>query len=298
MRQTGTRPDGRPVFARDVVPGISDMIFLTNTDQGDAWSVAFKVERPFRDRFFANVSYLYGESTSILDGTSSQARSNWVNVYVPGDTNNPPLARSNFDPGHRITASGSYQLPLPAGFSATASVFYSGQSGRPWSANYGFDFNGDGGGTNDLLYIPASASEGYNFTQGTFDDLMAFVNAEKCLSDYIGKIHERNACRSPWQNTLDFKFNLGLPIKRAKVELTWDVLNVLNLTDHESGVLRYANFNDLLVVRPSVSSSTGVVTYDLRNIFTNGVRQDPEGLFTRNDLLSRWQMQFGARVRF
>jgi hypothetical protein len=298
MQQTGTRPDGRPVFSRNVVPGISDMIFLTNTDQGDAWSVAFKVERPFRDRFFANVSYLYGESTSILDGTSSQARSNWVNVYHPGDTNNPPLARSNFDPGHRITASGSYQLPLPAGFSATASVFYSGQSGRPWSANYGFDFNGDGGGTNDLLYIPASASEGYNFTQGTFDDLMAFVNAEKCLSDYIGKIHERNACRSPWQNTLDFKFNLGLPIKRAKVELTWDVLNVLNLMDHESGVLRYANFNDLLVVRPSVSSSTGVVTYDLRNIFTNGVRQDPEGLFTRNDLLSRWQMQFGARVRF
>jgi hypothetical protein len=298
MRQTGTRPDGRPVFARNVVPGISDLIFLTNTDEGDAWSVAFKVERPFRNGFFANVSYLYGESRSILDGTSSQARSNWVNVYNPGDTNNPPLRRSNFDPGHRITASGSYLLPLPAGFSATASVFYSGQSGRPWSANFGTDFNNDGGSTNDLLYIPASAAEGYNFTNGTFEDLMAFVNAEACLSDFIGKIHERNACRSPWQNTLDFKLNLGLPVKRAKVELTWDVLNVLNLLNNENGVLRYANFNDLLVVRHSVSSSTGVVTYNLQNLFIDGVRTTPEEQFTRNDLLSRWQMQFGARVRF
>jgi hypothetical protein len=299
LRQTGTRPDGRPVFARDVVPGISDLIYLTNTDQGDAWSVAFKVERPFRNGFFANVSYLYGESTSILDGTSSQAASNWGNVYVPGDPNNPPLTRSNFDPGHRITASASYAVPMPGGLSATASMFYSGQSGRPWSANYAFDYNGDARGTNDLLYIPASATEaGYVYTNGTYDDLLAFVNAEQCLADYIGQIHERNACRSPWQNTLDFKLNLGIPVKRTRIELTWDILNLINLVDSDSGVLRYANFNDLLVVRPSFNNTTGVVTYDLRNLFVDGVRQTPEDQFTRNDLLSRWQMQFGVRVRF
>jgi hypothetical protein len=189
---------------------------------------------------------------------------------------------------------------MPAGFTATASVFYSGQSGRPWSALYGNDYNGDGRSStssNDLLYIPASADEGYVFTRGTFEDLMTFVNSEQCLSDYIGKTHERNVCRAPWQNTLDFKFNLGLPIKRAKVELTWDVLNLLNLIDSESGIIEYANFNDLLVVRPSVSSA-GVVTYDLRNFVVNGVVQTPNEQFTRNDLASRWQMQFGARIRF
>ena len=96
---------------------------------------------------------------------------------------------------------------------------------------------------------------------------------------------------------MDFKFNLGLPIKRAKVELTWDVLNLLNLVDSENGVLEYANFNDLLVVRPDVRTP-GVVVYDLQNLFLNGVRQNPRDQFTRNDLFSRWQMQFGARVRF
>jgi hypothetical protein len=45
------------------------------------------------------------------------------------------------------------------------------------------------------------------------------------------------------------------------------------------------------------------VNYNLANLFVtdssgNRVRQDPEDQFTRNDLLSRWQMQFGVRVRF
>ncbi|HET7219463.1 MAG TPA: carboxypeptidase regulatory-like domain-containing protein [Vicinamibacterales bacterium] len=295
LRQTGTRPDGRPTYARDVSTQISDAILLTNTDQGSAWSIVFKVDRPFRNHFFMSASYLYGESTSILDGTSSQAASNWGNVYVPGSPNDPPLVRSNFDPGHRITVSGGYDIPMPAGLSLTASAYYSGQSGRPWSANFATDYNGDGRTTNDLLYIPASASE-FTFTNGTFDDLMAFVNAEPCLAEYIGKIHERNTCRAPWINTFDARLNLGLPFKRVKAEITWDLLNLFNLFDRSNGLLEYANFNDLLVVR--ATTTTTPITYNLSNLFLNGVRQTPEEQFTRNDLLSRWQMQLGARIRF
>ena len=293
--QTGTRPDGRPVYTRNRVAGISDLILLTNTTEGDSWSAAFKVERPFRNRFFVNAAYLYGRSRSIMDGTSSQAASNWGNVYVGGDPNNPPLTRSNFDPGHRVTISGSYDIPVGAGFSATASVFYSGQSGRPWSANYATDYNGDVRTTNDLLYIPANASE-YTFASGTFEDLMTFVRAEQCLADYIGRIHERNACRAPWMNTLDGRFNLGLPFKRVRAEITLDVLNMLNLFDNQSGLIKYANFNDLLVVRPTTTTSP--ITYNLSNIVINGVAQTPEQQYTRFDLASRWQMQLGGRIRF
>ena len=185
---------------------------------------------------------------------------------------------------------------MPMGLDARVAVFYSGQSGRPWSALYVFDANGDQRATNDLLYIP-TATDNITYTGGTYEDLLAYVNAEPCLSKYIGKIHERNACRSPWINTFDVKFNVGLPVRKAKVELTWDILNLLNLIDPDSGVLRYANFNDLLVVRPTIVSGQ-MTTYNLQNLFLNGVRQTPEEQFTRNDLLSRWQMQFGARVRF
>jgi hypothetical protein len=297
LQQVGTRgPDSRPLYARNVVPTISDAIFLTNTSQGDAWSIVFKVDRPFRNGFFLNGSYLYGESTAILDGTSSQAASNWGNVYIPGNPNDPPLVRSNFDPGHRITLSGGYDIPVGGGFTVTASAYYSGQSGRPWSANYGTDYNGDVRTTNDLLYIPARADE-VTFTNGTFNDLMTFVNAEPCLADYIGQTHERNACRAPWINTFDMRLNVGLPFKRVKAEITWDLLNLINLMDRNAGLLEYANFNDLLVVRHSVNSN-GSINYNLANLFPNGVLQTPEEQFTRNDLQSRWQMQLGARIRF
>jgi hypothetical protein len=94
------------------------------------------------------------------------------------------------------------------------------------------------------------------------------------------------------------KFNVGVPVGRTKVELTWDILNVLNLINNEYGVLEYANFNDLLVLSPSVNATTGVTTYNLSNLFASGVRRNPEDLFTRSDLLSRWQMQWGIRFRF
>jgi hypothetical protein len=298
LREIGTRPDGRPVFARNLVPSLTDVIFLTNTDQGDSWSVMFKVDRPFRNRLFMNASYLYGRSRAIMDGTSSQAASNWGNVYVPGDPNNPPLTLSNFDPGHRLTIAGGYDIPLGAGYTATASLFYGGQSGRPYSLSYDRDYNGDTRGFNDLVYIPASAGE-VTFTNGTFDQFMTFINSEDCLAEFVGEIHERNACRSPWMNTLDFRVNVGLPFKRVKAEITWDVLNLINLFDDQKGLVRWANFNQLTVIRPQSPFPVGATpAYDLRAIVVGGQVQTPDNLFVRDDLRSRWQMQLGARLRF
>ena len=37
-----------------------------------------------------------------MDGTSDQAASNWGNVYVPGDPEQPAAGAIDFDPGHRI----------------------------------------------------------------------------------------------------------------------------------------------------------------------------------------------------
>ncbi len=296
----GTRPDGRVLFARNKVPSLTDVIFLTNTDQGDSWSIVFKVDRPYRNGVFMSGSYLYGEARSILDGQSSQAASNWANVYVPGDINNPPLVRSNFDSGHRITMAGGYDLPVGKGFTAVVSLFYSAQSGRPWSANYNGDANGDVRFTNDLVYFPAREGE-VTFTNGTFADFQQFVNSEECLAAYVGEIHVRNVCRAPWINTFDFRLNVGLPFKRLKAEITWDVLNLLNLFDSQKGLVRFANFNDLLLAVPTYPANLPP-NYNIAGLFATvdgqRVLQTPQQLMIRDDLRSRWQMQLGARIRF
>jgi hypothetical protein len=284
-----TRQDGRPVFVR-VSNAFSNAILLENTNQGDQWSINFQLQRPFKNGFTMSGSYLYGESTSILDGTSSQAASNWGNLIVPGDVNDPPLTRSNFDPGHRITIFGAHDVPLGRGFSATASLFYVGQSGRPFNlTSLNVDINGDARTNNDSLYLPQSADE-VTFTNGTFNDWQGFINGNECYGKYVGQIIPRNACRAPWTNQLDFKFNVQLPYKRVRTEVTFDLLNLFNLFDRGAGLVEFANFNSLQPAAVTIANNR--YNYNIASITGN------TAIFLRDDLRSRWQAQLGARIRF
>ena len=195
---------------------MSDAILLQNSSKGYNWNASFEVRRPFRNGFLPQGRTPYGVSKSIMDGTSDQAASNWGNVYVPGDPNDPPLVRSNFDPGHRISFSAAYDIPLYKEVKLTTSVFYSGQSGRPYTLTKSSDVNGDVRATNDLLYIPSSPTE-FTYRNGTaaatYEDFISLIQNDDCLADYIGTIIPRNACRAPWTNTFDGRLALQLPVQ-------------------------------------------------------------------------------------
>lgn len=291
--QTGTRPDGRPLYSR-LYPSLSNVLLLTNTTEGYNYTITGKVDRPFRNGWFATGSYLYGDARTIQDGTNSTAFSTWANVYTL-DTNDPALTRSNFSVGHRITLGGSKTVPLGKGVAGTFSLYYNGQSGRPYVALFNGDVNGDSRTTNDLLYVPASEGQ-VLITNGTWADLDAFLSSDSSTHEVRGEIAERNGGRSPWVNTLDFRFAANIPTgSRVKVEATMDVLNLLNLFDKNNGEVYYAAFNDILAVRfGGVDAATGKYIYDVSPLkastFGNG--------FTRDDLRSRWQAQWGLRVRF
>ncbi len=180
--------DGRTVMARKVST-MSDAIFLTNSTQGSSWSLAFKVDKPWKNNWMASASYLYNQSKSIMDGTSSQAASNWGYNLTPGNPNETPLATSNYDVRHRINVSLSYQLNIPH-VPTTLSMFYNGQSGRPYAMIFysSTNINGDFRTTNDLMYIPRNVSE-VVVTKGTPDQLAAFLAADPCVNQYRGIDH-------------------------------------------------------------------------------------------------------------
>jgi hypothetical protein len=291
LRQTGTRPDGRPFYGR-VNTAFSDVILLTNTDQGNSWNLAFKVDRPLRNNWMATGSYMHGKSKSVNDGGSSQARSNWINTYSSGDINNVPVATSNFDPAHRITLSGSYKFDLRRA-RLMASLYFNGQSGRPYAYAYNTDVNGDGGTGNDLLYIPTQGQ--FAFTNGTYDDLVNFINAGNCTDagTAVGSIVERNSCRAPWTNSMDFRLAVDVPINRVDTQLTFDVQNLLNLLDSSKGLVQYATFNELQPIRAVFNAASNTYTYDVNTVARPGGTR-----FSRDDLRSRWQAQIGLKVRF
>lgn len=293
---TITGVSGRPFYNRRFTT-LSDAILLTNTHQGYNWTAAYEVRRPFKDGWFFSAAYSYNEAKTLMDGTSDQAASNWGNVYTPGDPNNPPLARSNFAAGHRITASAAYDIHLVKNTKATVSVFYSGQSGRPYTLAFGRDVNGDGRGSNDLLYIPSSATDGgYTYTGGTYDDLLKFVSGDGCLKQYIGQTIPRNACRAPWTNTLDGRVAVALPFKKVKAEITLDALNLLNLLHSSWGQFQYASFNEITVIQPTPTSVTAINPFTGYNL--SGLTSPTFTKFLRDDLRSRWQLQLGGRISF
>jgi len=297
LQQISTLPiDQRPVYARNKVPTLGDVLLLTNTTEGNSWTISFEGKRPFRSGLFLDLAYLYGEATSTMDGNRDTAASMFGTVYHPGDPNHAPVARSDYDPGHRINLTLTYDHNLGKGFTSTSSLFYSGQSGRPYSLLWGAgastgSVNGDTQLNNDLLYLP-KPTDNLVYTNGTYADLEKFLNLHECTASQIGTIMKRNTCRAPWTTTLDARFAVGLPFKKTKSEITFDILNLANLIDSGSGAFRYANFNDIIPV--SATAQNGIVTG--MNLATLNSPTFSE--FTFSDLRSRWQLQLGGRVRF
>ena len=250
------------------------MILLTNTDDGSQWSVSGKLERPFRNGLYASASYIYGRAESVNDGTSSQALSNWRFVYVPGDINNPPVAYSNFDVRHRINAAVSWDVKLFSHAGAVLSLFYNGQSGpavlgavqhrrqrrrhhrqRPAST------------------CPANVNE-VVVRNGTPAQLEAFIANDPGLAANRGRIVPRNASRSPWTDTLDFRAAVNVPWGRRKVELTLDMLNLINLIDSDKGRFTFTSNQNIAPIQyGGIDAATGKPIYNIATIASPDLQQ-------------------------
>jgi hypothetical protein len=290
----GTLPDGRFTYTK-FDSALNDVLLLSNTTKGGQWTLTFKLERPFRNGFYFGGSYLYNQAKSINDGTASTAGSNWANNPVQYDANNPPLTTSVFQVGSRVNLTAAVPIPLGKGFRSTASFFYNGQTGRPYVIMFIGDANGDGRSNNDIAFVPASPDQ-VAVINGTWDQLNAFLSADSASKNNRGTIPVRNAGLAPWTNSLDARYAVSLPTGgRTKVELTMDVFNILNLLNKNWGWAYFPLFP---------ASGGGLIGY---NGLTSGKETlnlntiaSPNflGTFTRDDLRSRWQAQWGVRVRF
>ncbi len=292
-------PDGRNTYKK-FDSNLNDVMLLSNTSKGKSWSVSYKVERPFRRGLYVSGSYLYGRAYSVNDGTSSVARSNWSGTPIGIDTNNPPLTRSRYEPGHRVNMALTMPIKLPKGLRSAASIFYNGQSGFPYSLVFNGDANSDGVTNNDLLYIPASANDVvvYSSTSGqqvSYSMLQDYIN-NAGAQEYAGKISPRMMAHASWFNQMDFRYSVSVPTYReTKVEITIDVFNFLNFLNKSWGWQYFGSFpGNTQIGYGGIDSATGKMRYNLNTIASPNY----QGIFTRDDLRSRAQAQIGFRYRF
>jgi outer membrane receptor protein involved in Fe transport len=245
-----TTPGARRVITAIGRPSVAfseGVIEVTNQSKDYNWSVSGQLRKSFGGDLDLTTSYTYLESKDVQSLTSDRAISNWRNGMQPfGSITDPPLANSYFDRPHRFVASGNYTLPWK-NWPTNISMYYEGTSGSVLTYTANGDLNGDGFNGNDAIYIPTSATDP-NLAFGTVvatvftpnaqmaQDFDRFVSANKCLDEQRGSIMERNSCRGPWQNRMDFSLRQSLPAVRGqRLAVQLDILNFLNFMNKDWG---------------------------------------------------------------
>lgn len=290
------------------------IIFGSNTSEGYSYNFATTLTKKFRNGL-ASVSYSYGDSWGIFEGTSSQNNSQWAGIITVNGANNPGGAQRNaFSQGHRYTSLVSYSFKyLNDRLKTTISLFYEGQEGAPYSFVYSNASRLLNDGSNRaLIYIPKDRND-INLQNGylgysadyQWEVLNAFIESDSYLRRNRGKYAERNSHRMPWSHVVDLRilqdFNLRLGQKEHTFQFSFDIVNLTNLLNKNWG-RRYIN-----------SSFNGYGIIDVVNITNNndgtytplfGVnpdllnRQSIQQLDNIGTISSIWQLQFGIRYFF
>jgi hypothetical protein len=305
--------DNRPFYTRsfgDLLDNTYGRIILaSNTGGGNATNATFTLRKPFENGFAGSVSYTYGESNKIFDGTSSQNSSQWRNIQtVNGKNSNIPVGRSDFALGNRITANASYEFKWNDNVKTTVALFYEGVQSGPYSFTYRDtrDLLNDDSRDNALIYIPRDASEiqfsGDAAEQAAkWQQLDTFISSIDYLNENRGSYAERNAVRGPWNHVVDFKllqdFSIKFGEKTHTLQLSADIFNFTNLLNKNWGQRKFIRNN----VNPltTVSTSGGTPTFDINSGAYNAdgtpniEEIDDAGLQS-----SRWQAQLGVRYIF
>lgn len=284
---------GAPIYTR-LSTKFNDMILLSNTTKGEQQNLVVQLEKRFPFGLYVNGSYAYMNAKSAFEATSSVAYSNWQFQTGNGDIYTQQLTRSFFDVPNRFNVVVT-QAFKTGPLNHNVGLIYFAQSGQPYSILMGGDPNKDGASGNDQLFVPQNYSDvvwkGAGApTEAQWNTFLSTTGLDK----YRGRVAPRNALDAPWIHSLDFHYDVTLPIKVVQAQLTFDVLNLINLVDHNAGLLRYVNFQTYTALNYSgIDAATGKPIYTVNSGALNEGRQ-----YSTNDLRSRYQLKWGARLSF
>ena len=310
--ETGQR---RVYYGDDVVidDRYSAVHRVGSTSQGYTYDITARVQNELRDfllegdRLFLNLAYTYGDAFGANEGTSSQINSLWRGTPTVQGLNDLETARSQFSIGHRVLASGVFRKAFFGNAATTVSLFYTGESGRPFS--YTIDNSDDmlgapGARDAGLLFVGSNLTFENPADQAAFD---AYVASSDYLSGRRGDYAERNGSRAPFENIFDLRLEqevfANFAGRNRGLSVSLDVFNVGNLLNSDWGV-RYQNpfAVELIEFRRFQDPENGDFTPVYRLDFNPEDTPTEEALFEQevvdngSPYSSRWFMQLGLRL--
>lgn len=308
-------PDGfEPIRRAD---GFSSVLAMENDERSAiAYALAFDVEKRIADWFHLRGSYSMARSDdnqSLLFGDQVM---NFAASPIGLHPNQVGPSPSQFDRPWKFVVNTSFRVPRRWGGSEL-SVLYVGQPGIPYSYVYGTDINGDGypgagiplDASNDLIFVPdpPTSIPGSLTARSLFGRL---VGMEPCLAQARarGGIMRRNTCRGPATHRVDLRLIQPVHFGGLRLEVSGDVLNVLNLLNNDWG--RVWEVDPVVPVLdmvgrwdPEPGSGHSLGRPQLG--YTGSLVRDPETgqleprlPYTLITPASQWQAQIGVRVSF
>ena len=279
---------------------IGAAVLHSNTPLGRTYSGTVQLQKSFAGGVQFNAGYTYSNSKDAISLTSSQAFSNYQFAAVDGPLNDRNLRTSFFHVPHKLTLSGTVNLPLRTALS----LIYIGRSGDPYSWIVNGDANADGVNGNDLPFIPSAPGEITLADPTQYAALDEFIESQDCLRENRGRIMERNSCQNPWQNYLNARLATTIPtIGSQGLELSLDLFNLLNFIDRDWGLYKQVSEFE---GGPRFLNAAGFDATNNRPIYrftapavieTTVFGENPSGAQSGVNR-SRWTMQLGARYRF
>jgi hypothetical protein len=314
--------DNRPRWTTSnrINPTVQDATVLKNESSGYSWLASVSVQKNVKAGF-VKAAYSYGQAKDTVDA-GSIAFGSWVNNQISIDPNNPATAYSATSPGSRVFVAGSYRFDEGKIGATTVSVFWSGynnpciaQTSMGCSYTYSGDLNGDGGTSNDLIYIPRDTSEMnfQAFTQGGHTYTAAeqaqawntYISQDSYLSQHRGQYAVRGAVFLPmvWRADLSIAQDLFKNIggKKNGLQFRVDFLNFSNFLNHNWGVgQRLINPQPLIV--PSAAQGgpadpSGKAWYRLR-VVNNQLMTTSLQPTTGSTFDDVYRIQFSFTYRF
>jgi hypothetical protein len=295
--------DNRPRYTSNRIhSNVSNAIVLKNQDVGRSWNISAALQKTFRQGMF-KTAYSYFKAENTVD-PGSIAFGSWNNNQHPGDPNNPGLGISQ--EGHRFYAAGSYRVEYLKFGATTFSAFFEGVSQGAASYTFSGDLNGDGGTSNDLVYIPRNTSE-MNFVPITGSVPFsaeqqaaaweAYISQDSYLSSHRGEYAKRGGVLLPMVWRLDFAVaqdlftNLGGA--RHSLQFRADILNFGNLLNSDWGVGQRLINSQPLISRGA--DSQGRAQYQMRVVNNQLLSKSLESTAGQTDV---YRVQFSLRYSF
>ncbi|WP_352421434.1 carboxypeptidase regulatory-like domain-containing protein [Proteiniphilum sp.] len=249
--------DNRPVYPagyRTATPAF----VLENTSRGYGWSANITLNAQPTERISVMAAYTHTVAKDVTGMPGSNAESAFTYVPTVEGPNHIKLHNSQYNTPDRIVAS----LTAHDKSGNHYSFIYEGWRG---GANYSYmttnDINSDGYNY-DVVYVPTDKEVADNqFRFVTEDDktrFMDYVHANSYLKNRQGKYAEAYSLYSPWVHRIDFSWKHDFVVNAGKdmhkLQLSFDIRNVMNLFNSKWGVAKYLN--------PAIGSEARILKYE------------------------------------